>query len=384
MKAVKKSIAFVLMISLILLSACQLSSSDSAEPTEKNSVFTSELTDALNDVISVNNFKGVACVYYNGEKAFESCTGYADSQNSIMNSTETTFRVGSITKQFTAAGICILCEEGKLNLDDSIDRFFSDYQYGSQITVRNLLNMRSGIPDYVNDAEKGSLKTETALGFEVSESNKADENKQAIEKWILSQELTGKPDTDMEYSNSSYFLLGRMIEIVSEQSYHEFIQEKIIDKIGLKHTGFDDSLLTSEGHVYDSAATEEQVLKEGGAQWVYYPGTALACGDLISSVDDLYIWLEQLRSGNIIRQDMLDLMFENNSFHYGFGFFNIDVMSYHGGNIGLYNSFIGFAQNIDMQVIVMNNYGYNQSDNTPISTLVGRQLGNTVVAHYNN
>lgn len=115
-------------------------------------------------------------------------------------------RIASLTKQFTAVAVMQLVEEGKLSLDDTIDKYFPSYKYGKKITVKNLLTMTAGIKDYINkDGDTNTYAySESQLEYKVSAENSAKKNKKAVMDWILDQELNFEPDEKYMYSNSAY------------------------------------------------------------------------------------------------------------------------------------------------------------------------------------
>ena len=123
----------------------------------------------------------------------------------------------------------ILQERGKLSVNDKLNKYFPDYKYGGKITLENLLQMRSGIPEYISEDMYSTLLNEKALL-----KNSAEQNKKYFEKRILSEKLRFDPDSRFEYSNSNYYLLGEIVEKASGTSYHKFIKKEIFDKLGIE------------------------------------------------------------------------------------------------------------------------------------------------------
>lgn len=130
------------------------------------------------------------------------------------NSLNTNYYIGSLTKQFTAAAVMILQEQDKLSTDDTLDKYYPDYKYGSDITIRNLLTMTTGLPDYLGKSDE-SVRA-NAPQYDISEKNSAKDNHSVILKWILSQEIDNDEE-NYSYSNSDYFILGDIIEKVSRK-----------------------------------------------------------------------------------------------------------------------------------------------------------------------
>ncbi len=349
--------------------------SEETEPSTKD-----DLSQSLDTVIDNCNFKGVACVYYNGEKVYESNTGYSDIDLYRENSSDEVYRIASLAKEFTAVAICKLYEDGKLDLDDTLDKYFDNTAYGSSVKVKDLLNMSSGIPDYTGNRDKEKITYEGTykgadLQFKVSADNTANDNKNAIRNWILSQNLNFTPQEKFEYSNSNYFLLGEIIEKVSGEYFEDYITETIIKPLNLKNTGFDESLLTANGYVYDSTKTEDELLEESDTAWTLYPGVMFASADMYSTTEDLYIWISAFLEGKVVSPDTVKMMTENNRLGFGYGFFTNDLACYNTGHVGSFMSYLGFARNIDFIVITLSN---TYSDNLNYANL-GVLLGNAAL-----
>jgi len=204
--------------------------------------------------------------------------GLANVELGVPISPEMVFRLGSITKQFTAAGILSLAADGKLALDDPLSKFLPDYPGpGASVTLHQLLNHTGGIPSY------------TSLpGFWDSAGHDLDHD-QMLAFW-KELPLDFEPGTDWSYSNSGFFLLGLVIEKVSGMKYAEFLEQRFFTPLGLEHTSYDDPRTIVPGR----AAGYE------GAPGAYANATYLSmtqpysAGALMSNVDDLATWSEAL------------------------------------------------------------------------------------------
>lgn len=357
----KKLLSMILLL-LLMLSGCTVinNKQSNTETVSENSTTLSstqkeEIENILNKTVDDNNFCGTVCIYYNGKKLYEGNRGYADKDKKIENSPELIYRIGSLSKQFAAAGICILYDEGKLDIAAPISKYFPDCNYGDKVTIKNLLNMSSGIPTFTGDYDLTPNYTGKDLEVKISANNTAEQNNESIVEWILSRELIFQPGEKFDYSNSNYTLLGKIIEKVSGESYEDFIFEKIFIPLKMTSTSFDFNNLNTKGYVYDSVKTEEQALKEMDTEWTMYPGVTTGIGDICSSVEDLNKWLTALRNGEVLKADTLELMLEKNDLGYGFGFFTSDFVCYHSGALGTYMSEISFLKNRDFSIIVLTN-----------------------------
>ncbi len=194
-------------------------------------------------------------------------------------------RLGSITKQFTAVGILLLADEGKLALTDPITRFIADYPVADQkVTIEHLLTHTSGIKSYT--AKPGFMQT---LAKDVTVQQMVDS--------IKPDPLEFEPGTRWRYSNSGYFLLGAIIEKASSMAYADFMAQRIFEPLGMVHTAY-------EGHERQSAprAAGHRRGKEG-----FEPATVIsmtqpyAAGALASTVDDLARWDAAITAGKLLR-----------------------------------------------------------------------------------
>ena len=293
----------------------------------------SDISENLDAIITDNKFRGTVYVKIGNALEYIGTNGFSDKDRHTKNSTDTCFRIASLTKQFTAVAVMQLVEEGKLSLDDTIDKYFPSYKYGKKITVKNLLTMTAGIKDYIN--KDGDTNTyaynESQLEYKVSAENSAKKNKKAVMDWILDQELNFEPDEKYMYSNSAYFLLGDIIEQVSETSYEKYIKENILKPSGMMNTGF-----------------------------VGYSATGL-----ISNVPDLLKWVDALCTNKLISEKSFKEMTTPYKGNYGYGFVVSEESNAvsHTGKIDKYNAALVFTKDENQIYIALSNY----SNSSPIN-----------------
>ena len=161
------------------------------------------------------------------ETLFAKGYGFANAEHEVPNTTQTKFRLGSITKQFTAMAILILQEQGKLKIEDPIGKYIDDSPKAwEDVTIHHLLTHTGGVPSYTDDPAyvKKMMMPETV--------------KSMIARF-RDKPLDFKPGEKFHYSNSGYFLLGAIIEKVSGKSYEAFLKEAIFDPLGMHDTGYD-------------------------------------------------------------------------------------------------------------------------------------------------
>lgn len=316
----------------------------------------SDISENLDEIITDNKFRGTVYVKIGNALEYIGTNGFSDKDRHTKNSTDTCFRIASLTKQFTAVAVMQLVEEGKLSLDDTIDKYFPSYKYGKKITVKNLLTMTAGIKDYIN--KDGDTNTyaynESQLEYKVSAENSAKKNKKAVMDWILDQELNFEPDEKYMYSNSAYFLLGDIIEQVSKTSYEKYIKENILKPSGMMNTGFEgtDKLAVGYQDIYDNA-------------WTLYPGVGYSGTSLISNVPDLLKWVDALCTNKLISEKSFKEMTTPYKGNYGYGFVvsKDSNMISHTGKIDKYNAALVFTKDENQIYIALSNY----SNSSPIN-----------------
>jgi CubicO group peptidase (beta-lactamase class C family) len=203
------------------------------------------------------------------------------------------FRIGSITKMFTAAMILQLVEEGKLKLTDTLDKFFPQVPNAQKITIAQILAHRSGIHDSILDRNLRPSSNTNAVT--------KDELLTIISKGAPDFE----PDAMHRYSNSGYFLLGLIIEKLTGKSYEEAIKERITSRIGLKDT------YIATGNI-DVDKNESLTYMNLGGEWKQTPEThpsiLFGGGSIVSTPNDLAKFIQALFEGKIVSKESLDLM----------------------------------------------------------------------------
>lgn len=327
MHTITKKFLTVALSALILSSAVACSGGDTEPQAETQQTTVAETTEAtkaektIEETLDLYGFEGVLYALKDGEVVAFFAKGTLENGEDIT--LDTPMPVGSISKQFCAAAILLLQEQGKLSVDDTLDKYYPEYTQGSKITLANLLSMRSGVPSYTET---------TDLMDTVTDENTYEENTALIEEWIFGQELEFEPDNGFTYSNSNFFLLGNIVEKVTGKTYINFLRENFLTPLGMTNTGSISELGSNpewaQGITYKKINTQPAVTK--------------GAGDLISNAKDMVIWLDALYTGKVISKESYEAMTTDYSTatHYGYGMY-VEVMGGvgHGGIIGIYNSY---------------------------------------------
>ncbi len=264
----------------------------------------------IDQLVSLYNkygqFNGSVLVADNGKVIYKKGFGLANMEWNIPNQPDTKFRLGSITKQFTATLILQLVEQGKVKLDGKLTDYLPDYRKdtGDKVTIHNLLSHTSGIPSY------------TSLpGFMTNVSRNPYPVDDFIKKYA-SGDLEFEPGTKFVYDNSGYFLLGAIIEKVTGKPYEQVLRENIFDPLGMKNTGYD-----HWGTILEKRATGYTRTPRGYGNAPYLDmSIPYAAGSLYSTVEDLYLWDQALYGEKVLSAKSKELMFKPNLENYGYGF----------------------------------------------------------------
>lgn len=308
-----------------------------------------EIDSLVNAYSESGLFNGCIIVSDKGNIIYEKSVGYANFEWNIPNKLDTKFKIGSCTKQFTAALIMLLREEGKISLDDKISKYISNYPLdkGNQISIHQLLCHTSGIPEF-------STLPEMEVLFQ--KENNPDE----IIKTFWNLELNFEPGSKLSYSNSGYYLLGLIIEKITGMSYAQVLQERIFTPLSMTNSGIikEDQVLANKAYGYIKADTTIKVAS--------YINTSVAysAGAIYSTVEDLFKWQIALQTHSILDEKSLDLMLTPNFNRYGYGFgilkskldHNITVTIYgHEGEINGFRSLIQIVREDNSSVILLDN-----------------------------
>ena len=316
-----------------------------------------QIDDLLEKYHEYDQFNGSALVADDGKIIFSEGFGMANLEHNIPNKPETKHRIGSITKQFTAALVLQLVEQGKLQLDQPISTYLPNYEgpAADVVTIHHLLTHSSGIPSYTSFPgffEEHSRDPKTPAEFV---------------KTFSDSTLQFTPGERFVYNNSAYFLLGHIIEEVTGNTYEQVLKENILDPLNMNNTGFDhhENILKNRASGYE----------RNGSGYVNAPyldmSLPYAAGSLYSTVEDLYKWDRALETDKILSEASKELMFKPHisagSSDYGYGWMlgtmpvgkNKDSVKIigHGGGINGFNSLLVRFPEEDDFVVLLNNTG---------------------------
>ena len=317
-----------------------------AAPVGPDSRFAAQADALMKDYVQAELFTGTVLVARDGQPIFRKAYGAANREWAIPNTVDTRYRIGSITKPFTATAVLQLADENRLGLDDPIEKYLPDLPASwRQASIRQLLSHSSGIPSHTSaeDADARLLPVK----------HSAQELVELLKDLPLNHEHGAK----FRYNNMGYVLLGRIVETVSGMPYPGYLAHKLFKPLALRDSGYDDGRVVVRRLAQDYTDGANAVVK---GRFVHM-SNAHAAGAMYSTVDDLLAWQQQLVKGKVLSPVSLEAMFSAGGRPYGLGWFVRNKHSRklleHGGSIGAYSSLLAYYPDDRLTVIVLSNYG---------------------------
>lgn len=300
-----------------------------------------------------NKFMGSVAVAKNGVLIYSKAIGFSDIENAIKANVNTTYKIGSISKTFTAVLVLKAVEENKLKLHQTLDYYFPEVKNAGKITVEQLLTHRSGIHNFTDDFAYLLYNTQPKTEKEMLEI-------------ITNAGSDFEPDSKAAYSNSNYVLLTYILEKSCETTYGELLQKHITEPLVLKDTyfGWNDGLEKSQTKSYS-------YLKIWKPETVTDVSIPLGAGGIVSTPSDLVKFSDALFNGKLLKKESLDFM-KTIKEGYGMGLFSIpfyDKSGYgHTGGIdGFTSIFSYFPEDAVSYALTSNGTNF---DNNEISIAV--------------
>jgi len=302
------------------------------------------LSDRLKDVLAKSDLSGSVIVTRNGEAVFAAGNGMADRGRQVPNTPETMFRVGSVTKQFTAMAVLILQDRGLLDVKDSVGRYVPGLPASWQgLTIHQLLTHTSGLmhswnlPGFTETMARPTTLDETLARF-------------------YDQPLLFKPGTDFAYSGLGYFLLAKLIETVSGQDYGAFLEHEIFGPLGMRDTGADHPGLPPARRALGYARADDGTITD--APDIFVP-VLTGGGNLYSTVRDLAIWDRALAAHQLVSDRAYAALYHPERRNYAYGWQVTQLEGHevlqHSGGLPGFNAFNLRLPSDNIDVVVLSN-----------------------------
>ena len=291
---------------------------------------------------------GVFLITQKGKNLYRKAFGKANLELNVNMTPENVFQIGSMTKQFTAVAILMLEQQGKLSVNDPISKYIKDYPNGDKITIHHLLTHTSGIKDFtkmksISSIAQKEMKPEEMVNF------------------FKNEPVDFAPGEKFDYNNSGYVVLGYIIELVSGNSYEDFIKKNIFDTTGMTHSYYasDRKVILQRAYGYHK--------KEQGFvnKTVISFSVPFSSGSLMSTVDDMLKWQQALLQNTLVNSTETQKAFQKyklnsgEEFTYGYGWHLKDINGTpdreHGGSVFGFKSMGVYIPSEDIYVIGFSN-----------------------------
>ncbi|MFA6401781.1 MAG: serine hydrolase domain-containing protein [Salinivirgaceae bacterium] len=313
-----------------------------------------KLDNYFNALEANNKFMGSVAVSKDGAVVYSKSIGFSDVENSVKADKNSKYRIGSISKTFTSVLILKAVEEKKLDLNQTIDKYFPTIKNTKKITIKNLLYHRSGIHNFTDDKDYLTWNTQPKTEKEMVEI-------------ITKAGSDFEPDSKAEYSNSNFVLLSYILEKTFNKLYADLLQEYIIKPVGLQNTYFGGKIVSSKNECKSYSFS-------GG--WKLEPETdisiPLGAGGIISTPSDLTIFSNALFGGKLLKPESLEIM-KTIIDNYGIGLFQIpfyDKVSYgHTGGIDGFSSVFSYFTDGNISYALTSNGTSYNNNNISIAVL---------------
>ncbi|MBV8062005.1 MAG: serine hydrolase, partial [Nevskia sp.] len=292
---------------------------------------------------AAGQFSGAVLVARDGKVLLEKGYGEAEREWSIPNTPATRFHLASLSKQFTAAGVLLLAQHNQLNLDAPLKTYLPEAPPSwDRVTVLNLLNHTSGIPDYISAPDYAATQALPA-------------RPQQLVARFRDKPLDFPPGQNWTYSNSGYVLLGQLVEKLSGLSYAEFLRQNLFEPLGMRDSGYDDGL-----EVVPRLARGYRLERGAIAPAAYrHQSTLYAAGGLYSTTGDLLRWQQGLYGGKLLPPAWLQRMTTPGREKAGLGLLVLPLEDHvvyeHGGGVDGAHTLMSYDPNLHISVIVLAN-----------------------------
>lgn len=301
-------------------------------------------------------FMGTVLVARGDAVVLSKAYGVANLEWNIPNTPATKFRLGSLTKQFTAASILLLEERGKLKVDEPVKTYLPDAPAAwEKITIFNLLTHSSGIPNFTSFPDYAATQ---AFATPVEK----------IVARFRDKPLDFAPGEKMSYSNSGYVLLGYLIEKITGGSYATFVQDNIFTPLGMKDSGYDSNSAVILRRASGYAPSPTGPVNAG----FIHMSIPHAAGALYSTTEDLLKWQQALYAGRVVSAASLQKMTTPFKGDYAFGLVvrtvNGRKVIAHGGGIEGFNTSLSYSPDEKLTIVVLSNI------NGPAANELGSKL----------
>ncbi|OKY25029.1 serine hydrolase [Thalassotalea sp. PP2-459] len=313
--------------------------------------FTKKIDHLLLEKFQPNDTGAVFLVAKDGVPIYRKAFGKANIELDVDMKATNVFQIGSMTKQFTALSILILHEQKKLDVNDNVAKYLPNYPNGENITLHHLLTHTSGIKDFTK------MKTLWAVA-------KKDHSPQELVDFFKNESVDFNPGEKFKYNNSGYALLGYIIEIVSKETYENFVEKQIFKTLKMK-----DSRYANDREVIKNRAYGYHNKGQYTNRIMVSLSIPYSSGSLMSTADDLLIWQQAIDKHLLVKQSTIEMAFSKyrlkngEPISYGYGWHLKDLNGVptreHGGSVFGFKSMGVYIPSLNVYVVGLTNCDCN-------------------------
>ena len=292
----------IVLLALVIVTSPMVLAADAADVNQLDQYLTTA---------EANGFSGAVLIAENGKLRLNKGYGKTERHGSTAITADTLFDTGSVTKQFSAAAVMHLVQQGKLSTAMPISRFFNRLPEDKQaITLHQLLTHSAGIANGIGARDFTHVPTDEFFNR------------------LFALPLYFAPGEGYAYSNAGYSILARIIELVSGMSYEAYLQNALFEPAGMRHTGYLNPLLAelpaAAGYLFgevETGSTRDKYFEDAAIAWPLKGN-----GGMLSTMNDMYLWAQALQSESVLAAKYRDQLFEphvaeneEGTSHYGYG-----------------------------------------------------------------
>jgi D-alanyl-D-alanine carboxypeptidase len=323
------------------------------------------LDTAVNQAMTAAGVPGAIIGIWGPDGTYVRAFGVADKTARAPMKTDFYIRIGSVTKTFTVSGVLQLADQGKLGLDDPIAKFVDGVPQGDKITLRQLARMQSGLFNYsASPAFQQAMFADPRRAFTPHE----------LLNYAFAQPNQFPPGDGFEYCNTNTVLLGLVVEKVSGQPLHSYIQDHIVIPLGMSHTSFPTTNAFPEPHPQGYTVQTADGKEAAATDW--NPSWGWAAGAMISTLDDMRIWAPALATGKLLTPQMQAQRLQTVGSPgmppqdgYGLGIFNLGGWIGHNGSLPGYQTVVVYLPQKRTTLVILVNTDIEYQGSEPSTTL---------------
>jgi D-alanyl-D-alanine carboxypeptidase len=323
------------------------------------------LDTAVNQAMTAAGVPGAIIGIWGPDGTYVRVFGVADKTTRAPMKADFYSRIGSVTKTFTVTGVLQLADQGKFGLDDPIAKFVDGVPQGDKITLRQLARMQSGLFNYSEStAFQQAMFADPRRAFTPHE----------LLNYAFAQPNRFPPGDGFEYCNTNTVLLGLVVEKVSGQSLHSYIQDHIVTPLAMSHTSFPTTNAFPEPHPQGYTVQTADGKEAAATDW--NPSWGWAAGAMISTLDDMRIWAPALATGKLLTPQMQAQRLQTVGSPgmppqdgYGLGIFNLGGWIGHNGSLPGYQTVAVYLPQKQTTLVILINTDIEYQGSEPSTTL---------------